>query len=154
MWRLAWIWLLVLPACYEAVPRRGPLAHLADSLFPADARVRCESVSIRLPRQPRHKLCIPEGDTSAFYTVGVAGRILSVVQNLPPDSISARHIEGKRQLLTKQLGKPAYEGDDTHGNIVHSWHSDSLCASLYEIARPRGVQLSYNTPEFFGGCVS
>jgi hypothetical protein len=109
---------------------------------------------MRLPDQPRHKTCGIVGDTTAFFNVGIRGRILSVVQNVARESISEGEIARRRETLIQQLGAPSYEGDDTHGNIVHYWHTDTLCASIYEVERPVWVQVSYNTPDFFGRCMS
>jgi hypothetical protein len=154
VWRAAWIVLVALPACYESASRSGPLAGLADTLFPRTAQLRCEPVELRLPKQPRHRICGRVGDTMAFFSVGVGGRILSVVQNLPLDSTTALEVKSRREALIRQMGSPVYEGGDTHGNFVHYWHTDSLCASLYEAKREPRVQVSLTTPDFFGRCMS
>jgi hypothetical protein len=90
----------------------------------------------------------------AFFNVGVGGRILSVVQNLALDSTTDFEVAFRRDSLTKQMGTPVYEGDDTHGNIVHYWHTDTLCASIHEAKQEPRVQVSLNTPDFFGRCMS
>ncbi len=149
MRRLGLAFLIGLAGC-TAEQRSGPLAGLADSLFPPGTQVRCRTVSKPLPRQPAHEVCGLAADPSAFFYVGEGGRILGVVRNLPTDSTSASYLARQRQGLVRHLGEPVYEGDDTHGNTVHYWRSDSLCASLYEVVRPALTQLSYHTPDYFG----
>lgn len=145
----AWVGLA---ACFEHAPRSGPLARMADSLAPARALKNCYSPSMRLPRQPRHHICVYAAPDTVLVTVGVTGRVFSVVRNLPGNPETLGLLDSTGGPLVSTFGKPDYAGSDTHGGVEFHWRSDTLCVGLFY---PRGepyLQLAFVLPEFYGRC--
>ena len=147
--RLAWVCVALLLACYERAPRSGPLAAIADSVI-ADREIQCvRNDEWRLPGTPAFATCLIPGDTSAFYYVGLTGRIYSVIRNWPAESTDAT--SRTLRLISGRYGQPTFAGDDGHGNTVHHWRMDSLCVSIHEPLREPFVQFNVTLPEYFAG---
>ena len=147
--RMTWILCVLLQACFERGPRTGPLAELADSVVATRSHQCVGSDDWRMPGQPAFRTCLIGEDSSSFFYVGRTGRVLSVVRNWPADSTEAT--SRTLRVMTERFGAPTYAGDDTHGNMVHQWHMDSLCVSVHEPLREPYVQLDVSLPEFFAG---
>ena len=87
-------------------------------------------------------------------TFGRTGRVLNVLLNWSADARGQARAVQTIASLTKVFGPPVYEGDDTHGNWVHHWSTDTLCVGFYDLRMMHYFQLSRSTPDFLGraGC--
>ena len=143
---------LALGGCYEHAPRRGPLAALADSIAPEGAPLTCVATAQmeRLSGEAPYHLCTLPGKTTISVEIGRRGKVYSVLQIWSLDSAGRVRTAHTATSLTQMVGAPTYEGDDTHGNWVRHWSTDSLCVDLVELRRARIVQLIHTTPDAFG----
>jgi len=157
-----------LGGCYEHMPRSGPLAGIADSLFPPTRPVHCVRGDARLPGWKKYHVCAvvsvagdartvdlggyPQSD--AFY-VGTGGRVLGITQTWPADAIGDSLAAAMTQQLSATFGAPAYDGDDVHGNRVIRWVTDAICIGLHQNRQePTFYHLGRFTRDFFSSCPS
>ena len=166
--RLGWLgFACVLAACYEGMPRRGPLAALADSLVPPGADLECTAVEpMPWSNAPRLRTCFNPADSSDsravrlalrpqtdYIMLGSTGKVYSVTQTWPGDSLGQARAAVERQLLNGTLGPAHYNGTDGHGNGSTRWRGNGVCASLHEERRPpRFFELDRSIPGLYPDC--
>jgi len=143
---------LFLTGCYEHAPRRGPLATLADSVALSGGSLTCRQFSAEglLPHQPRFRSCMRTDDSTVVVDIGRSGRVLSIRQFWPDDSLGKAKAASTIDSMTRQLGPPSFAGADMHGHHVHQWTSDSVCAGLYQRQEGGPFQFIRSTPDALG----
>jgi hypothetical protein len=168
--RSSLLWLGVaclLAACYERMPRRGPLAAIADSLFPSGEPLTClDNPPFPWEDAPRVRTCFNPADTSDpravllgssaqadHFMVGSTGWIYLVTKTWPGDSLGQLRAAAERDILSAELGPPVHDGTDQHGDGSTRWRGDGFCVSLHEGRRPPPFyQLGRSTVGLFLEC--
>jgi len=106
-------------ACERTMVRRGPLASVADSLFPQPVRSECQPNVIELDPSVRMPLDCLRRVGSLLVTVyqdGADGRVTYASVAVVDDSISRRRLfEQMQKSLTTELGVPRRTCDDEDG---------------------------------------
>lgn len=146
---------MLLTGCgYEHAPRSGPLAALADSLFPPGIILDCKREFPTLSDSlPTARVC-QSPSSPTWLDVGRSGRVLSVIMNWPDDSAGTVRASNDSTHFTKATGLEVSRGEADASAEEYHWRSDTVCYSLYRAFDHHGYQEDWYLPERFGHCTS
>jgi hypothetical protein len=145
---------MLLAGCgYEHAPRTGPLAALADSLFPPGVELKCRwDIPLLSDSLPRARFCQSPHSPNVLY-VGRSGRILGVLMNWADDSAGTVRASDDSVFLSKVTGIEVARGEADATAEEHHWKTDTVCYSLNRAFDHHGYQEDWYLPERFGFCM-
>ena len=152
--RLSRLLVMLLAGCgYEHAPRSGPLAALADSLFPPGIKLECKREVPALPEPlPTARVCQSPSSPN-WLDVGRSGRVLSVIMNWPDDSAGTLRASNDSTYFTKATGLEVSRGEADATAEEYHWRTDTVCYSLDRAFDHQGYQEDCYLPERFGFCM-